>query len=266
MKLLEEMTFSDDYMFSRVLTLNKDLTKHMLEIITGLKIKDIHIKRQEEIKPTTDFKSIRLDVTVYDADCVYDVEMQTVNKPNLGKRIRYYQSTLDSDALSTGNEYEALKKTIIIFICTFDPFKRKQSKYIFHTYDIDNDIELRDDTVKIVLNAKAFKKETNKDLRSFLEYVLKEAVTDVFTKDLDEAIKQVKINRKERDKSMTLYESVRNEIQEARIQEREQTRANERKEIALNLLSLNLKKEDINKATGLSLKEINKLDKDRNRK
>ena len=42
----------------------------------------------------------------------------------LAKRMRYYQSQMDADHLARGKDYVELKKTIIIFICPFDPYKR----------------------------------------------------------------------------------------------------------------------------------------------
>ena len=48
--------------------------------------------------------------------------MQTTKKDNLPKRMRYYQGMIDLNILEKGESYKALKKSFVIFICTFDLF------------------------------------------------------------------------------------------------------------------------------------------------
>ena len=55
--------------------------------------------------------------------------MQTVSNLPLGKRARYYQSNMDLDCLEKGADYKALKKCYVIFICTFDYFKKDAPVY-----------------------------------------------------------------------------------------------------------------------------------------
>ena len=50
----------------------------------------------------------------------YRCLMQTTNKYNLVKRMRYYHSAIDVDSLLRGNPYDQLKKSYVIFICNFD--------------------------------------------------------------------------------------------------------------------------------------------------
>ena len=66
----------------------------------------------------------------------YDIEMQNTRKYNLRKRTRYYQGMIDLNILSKGSNYNALKETYIIFICTFDEFG-EYLLYIFikHAYN-----------------------------------------------------------------------------------------------------------------------------------
>ena len=42
-----------------------------------------------------------------------------------------YQAMMDMDVLNRGEFYTKLRKSYIIFICTFDPFDRKLSQYTF---------------------------------------------------------------------------------------------------------------------------------------
>ena len=58
-------------------------------------------------------------------------EIQTTNTGDLPKRSRYYQSVLDMQQLNKGEHYRNLKRTYIIFICTFDLFKLGRHVYTF---------------------------------------------------------------------------------------------------------------------------------------
>ena len=57
--------------------------------------------------------------------------MQTISNLPLGKRARYYQSNMDLDCLEKGADYTELKKCYVIFICTFDYFKKDAPVYFF---------------------------------------------------------------------------------------------------------------------------------------
>ena len=52
--------------------------------------------------------------------------MQTVSGFALGKRSRYYQANMDLDCLKEGEDYAKLKKCYVIFLCTFDYFKKDE--------------------------------------------------------------------------------------------------------------------------------------------
>ena len=53
---------------------------------------------------------------------------------NIKRRTRYYQSMIDTDLLETGADYDDLNKTIIIFICPFDPFGKGRYIYTFRNF------------------------------------------------------------------------------------------------------------------------------------
>ena len=61
-KKFNELTFSDDFMFGKVLTTNKELCKELLELILGEKINRIEfVEAQRTLKQTYLSKGIRLD-------------------------------------------------------------------------------------------------------------------------------------------------------------------------------------------------------------
>ena len=160
-------------MFS-VIMRNPKYCKPFLERILGVKISRIEYpKSQETIDITADAKSVRLDIYVEDAEnTVYNVEMQTVENRNLPKRTRYYHGMIDLNILEKGENYKNLKKSFVIFICTFDMFGEGRHIYTFENRCIENlNLPLGDDTVKIILNTKGTMDDVSPELKSLLDYI-----------------------------------------------------------------------------------------------
>ena len=155
-KTFDELTIADDFMFSKVM-LNEKLAKHFLEVILGCKIKSISYPECEYfINIRYDAKSVRLDVILEDdTHTIYNLEMQTAKKPGLVKRSRYYQDLIDLDLLQKGADYDSLNHSLVIFICTFDPFDEDRSIYRFRNVCQQNlALELKDGTEKVFVNTK----------------------------------------------------------------------------------------------------------------
>ena len=132
-KAYEELDFTDDFMFCKVLTADPELTKRLLELILGLRIRKVVFpEAQKTIEITSDGRGIRLDVYVEDdQDTVYDVEMQTTRQSDLAKRMRYYQGMIDLHLIQRGSAFRDLKKSFVIFICLVDPFGAGRHIYTF---------------------------------------------------------------------------------------------------------------------------------------
>lgn len=75
-KRYEELSFTDDFMFCKVLANNEELCKELLELILDIQIRKVKVlNRQEVISITADAKGVRLDVYVEDDDnTVFDVD------------------------------------------------------------------------------------------------------------------------------------------------------------------------------------------------
>ena len=155
-KNYEELDFTDDFMFCKVLTNNPELCHELLELVIGKKVgKFTRLDKQKPIEITADGKGIRFDVYSEDEqDIVYDCEMQTSGNDNLPKRTRYYQGMIDLNLIERGADYSELKKSYIIFICTFDVFGQGLHKYTFRNYCEEfPPLELDDESTKIFLCA-----------------------------------------------------------------------------------------------------------------
>ena len=119
--------------------------------------------------------------------------MQAINKDDLARRIRYYQSAIDVSVLDKNQPYEALPDTFIIFFCTFDYLEQDLPVYTFKTLCSENTkIRLADGITKIILNSKAAEREANPALKSFLQYMNGKTSADGFIQKIEQRIKEVK--------------------------------------------------------------------------
>jgi len=279
-KSVEELTFTDDFMFGTVMK-NKAVCKGVLERLLHIKVGKIEYPSlQKTIAPFYESKGIRLDVYVAEPSRVFDIEIQTSILPDLPKRTRYYQSLMDVDNLLRGQSYAELKDSYVIFICTQDPFGKGLPVYSFeNTCREDNALFLGDKSYKIFYNVSAYGKEKDDELHALLQYLCKKQATSHFTKTIEGLVETTKNN----DKFRSLYMSLN--IREDDLR-REGTQIGERigfergilqgrrdgisegtrrgayqtkLETAKNLIGLGLSVEKIAQATGLSIAEINNL-------
>ena len=89
--------------------------------------------------------------------------------------------------------YNELRKSYVIFICTFDPFGKGLPVYHF-TYRCkeNNALEMQDLTENIFLNARAADKTDDKELSAFLSYVNGNKPESEFTRTVDRETARVK--------------------------------------------------------------------------
>ena len=206
-KRLEELEIWDDFMFGAVMS-NKELCKHLLEIILQKKIKDIrYTELQKTIDLQYDAKSIRLDVYVEDdLDSVYNIEIQTTDEKNLPKRSRFYQGMIDLNILNKGESYNKLKKSYVIFICNYDPFRKGRCFYRFENVCVDDpSLKLKDDSVKIMINPYGNDtKQFGKGFAALMDFLKNGQISDTYTESLKDEITEVKVSEEWRRRYMKL--------------------------------------------------------------
>ena len=248
-KPFEELTLADDFMFYQVMQ-DDEICIGLLERL--LKIDIDHIERQElqkEIKPYYQTKYIKLDVYVKNDDKIYDIEIQNEDMDELPKRVRYYQSMIDANELLKGMEYRMLPESIIIFICTSDPFGKGLPQYTFRNICMEeNKLILQDESTKYFFNSDAADKATDIEIRAFLDYIKNKRPTDSFTNTIDLAVNKVKSDESLR--GIYMCEPIR--IQDAKWAARV--------EAAKKLLRMNiLTHEQIAQAEDLPIRKIQEL-------
>ena len=206
----KKYTIQNYVIFGQVMK-KPNIAKICIERVLGIKVKRLeYIETEKSEKLSPDMHGIRMDVYCENDDAVYNIEMQAYRVYDIGKRSRYYQDMMDMSILEGGQEYSSLKKNIVIFICTFDPFEEKRHIYTFENRCIQSTgIKLKDDTQKIVLNTKGELDDIPKSLKMFLDYIETDVVQDEYTKELDEAVIEIQNDERWRKSIMTVDQVIK---------------------------------------------------------
>ncbi|MBQ8469118.1 MAG: Rpn family recombination-promoting nuclease/putative transposase, partial [Clostridia bacterium] len=195
-KPFDELTFTDNFIFTRVMEANPDLCIELTELVTGRKVSRMKMEslgKEHTVKLTSDSKGVRLDVYFEDSEAMYDIEMQTSDQSDLGKRFRYYQGMTDIASLDVGRSYREMPKSYIVFLCTFDAFHRGQVKYEFRNLCVsDPELELGDETCKIAVCAFGKQAEGDRSLNALLSYMQDGSTEDDFARKLERATEDAK--------------------------------------------------------------------------
>ena len=231
-KPYEELELKDDFMFGLIMH-DPKYVKPFLEMILKIKIrKVVYPQSQKSIDLSANAKAIRLDVYVEDdQNTVFNLEMQTSDNRNLPKRMRYYQGVIDLNILQKGQDYTKLKKSYVIFICTFDPFGEGRHIYTFcNTCQENTALTLDDDAVKIILSTKGTMDDVSPEMKRILDYIDGKGASDKFTEELEEAVCSARQNERWRLDYMTLEYEYRQRYLEGKEEGREEGRAEGRAE------------------------------------
>ena len=124
---LELLPLTYDYIFKRVFAYkgNESVLKDFLEALLKIEIKGIKITNPEIIPYEKGEKRGLLDIKAEINDgTMLDVEMQMKNERNTDERATEYMGKMISEQLQVGEDYQNLKKSIVIFITNYNFLKR----------------------------------------------------------------------------------------------------------------------------------------------
>ena len=111
----------------------------LLKIILNredLKVQDVHV---QHVIHNLQGRSIRLDIYAVDLEGkLYDIEIQRDDKGAGVKRARYNSSLLTANATETGEEYNELRETYVIFITENDVLKGNLPIYHIERVILEN--------------------------------------------------------------------------------------------------------------------------------
>ena len=124
---VERLPLTDDYIFKRVFAFegNESVLKDFLEAILKKDIKEVTIKNPEIIPYKKDEKRGLLDIKAETDDgTILDVEMQMKDWKNTQERGTQYLGNMITSQLQVGDDYQKLKKSIVIFITNYNFLER----------------------------------------------------------------------------------------------------------------------------------------------
>ena len=176
---LELLPLTDDYIFKRVFAYkgNESVLKDFLEALLKIEIKGIKITNPEIIPYEKGEKRGLLDIKAEINDgTMLDVEMQMKNERNTEERATEYMGKMISEQLQVGEDYQNLKKSIVIFITNYNFLKRNsyhsvgrmkfdktiEDEYVNMGYEIEDEIASKYIEVHYIELPKFKKKELSK--------------------------------------------------------------------------------------------------------
>lgn len=201
---VRRIPITDDHMFGYAMR-QEDICIRVIKcLLPDVPIADVRFSDNPGIRPEMQktiegnlgYHAVRLDVYLDDGKTVINVEMQTGNKKNLPKRVRYYGSMLDHDQLERSKDYELLKPTYVIFICTYDPFERGQYCYWYENRDQEGN-SLNDGSYKLFFNPQGHKGTISEELKDLLTYFKDPehaAQTTELIRDIDQIVDKANRN------------------------------------------------------------------------
>ncbi|MCR5723927.1 MAG: Rpn family recombination-promoting nuclease/putative transposase [Treponema sp.] len=225
----DKLTLANNFMFCRVMETEPELCRQLVEILLGFEVKRIEIVKSEyALQVGLLDKGIRMDVYCKVDDRVIDLEMQTINRKDLAKRTRYYQSIIDMDLLNRGEPYANLKESYVVFLCLEDPIGEGLPVYFFENTCRENAaIKLKDGSYKVFFNAEKCATLQDERLTAFFEFLQGQKSTDRFTDKLSSSVERLKTDAIFRGQYMTWEQSIHEEAEilaeklaEERVQER----------------------------------------------
>ena len=219
----KDLTIRDAFMFAAVMS-DTEICRKVLELALRIPISEVHIQTEKTMAYHPEYHGVRLDVYASAANRTrFNVAMQVNLQNFLPKRSRSYHDQIDMDVLLTGDSYENLPDTYVIFICDFDPFGDGLYRYSTGTYCEETGNRVDDGVETIYLNTHGKNREDiPEELLQFLDYVKntgrKEDIstTDPFVRHLQDTIDKIKLDRGMEERYMLLEEMMRNEKQKGR--------------------------------------------------
>ena len=293
---LERLPLTDDYIFKRVFAYkgNESVLKDFLEALLKIEIRGIKITNPEIIPYEKGEKRGLLDIKAEINDgTMLDVEMQMKNERNTEERATEYMGKMISEQLQVGEDYQNLKKSIVIFITNYNFLKRNsyhsvgrmkfdktiEDEYVNMGYDKEDELASKYIEVHYIELPKFKKKELSKftklDQWMCIFTQNKEGImlAEKENKEIKRAINTLDFlskdpKERERHNSIVMAEynrlvSEQNFFEEGKEKGRKEGKIEgkreEKIEIVKKMLKEKLSIEMIEKLTGLSKEEIEKI-------
>ena len=251
-KKFQELTIKDAFMFAAVMA-DPQQCRRLLSLVLDMEILEVTVIAEKTMVYHPEYHGVRLDVLAVEHGKRrrFNAEMQVRTQAGLPQRSRYYHAQMDMDALLTGEAYEELPNTYVIFICDFDLFGKGLYRYTFKNMCEEDVFPLGDGNITVFLSTKGTNEsQVPKALVHFLKYVENanalsdSAKGDSFVDALEKQIHAIKRNRNWEAKFMLLEEMMKEERMEGKDE------GQERVNRLIKILAENNRVEDIIKSAG----------------
>ena len=211
---IQELNLADNFLFGKVMS-DSEICRMILEKILNIPIKKVEFpvtRKTTDIAPNS--RGVRLDACINDEqDTIYSVEILRCGDEELLRKTRYFQCNIDSGIILLGEESTKLKKSYIIFICTFDPFSDGRHLYTFENLCVENlSLTLGDETAEIFLSTKGKKDDVDDEMKDFLAYIENSTDTCVqqtsspLVKAIHKRVTEIKLDKNMELQYMTLLQ------------------------------------------------------------
>ena len=259
---------------------NSDLLKALLEFILKIKIDKLEVKKTELLSGNVNIKDKRVDAIVHTGNKKIEIEINSQNKDYLHTRSTAYICNIYQSNASVGDTYNEDTDIIQVNLTwglgrnndemkIYKIMNEKGELYVknFIIYEINmdyydkiwyskNEDEIKKNQYMIMLDL------DKKELKSMpKDKIVDKYITNVtIVNDDPEFQKYMSEEEDKRKIQNSLLSEAKEEGISQGIEQGYTSGINDGiKQTAKNLLSMNMPLEDISKATGLSVEEINKL-------
>ena len=140
-------TFKTDTLFKMLFVKHKDLLKNLIAALLGIPLENIEqftIRNPDMLPEVLGDKFCRLDINMIVNGQRVDLEIQVANEGDYPERVMLYWAREFSTALSAGQSYSMLPRTIIISIIDFKLFDCKEFHSFFQPLEVTRHTLLSD--------------------------------------------------------------------------------------------------------------------------
>ena len=159
-------------------TYGEEASRCILECILQRRIRHLIVVPQKVwYGENPDSHGMRLDVYLDEEDGeLFDLEPDNNSEAKdiaaLPRRVRFYHARIDSGSLAAGEDYSALRNVAVIFIVTYDPFRRSRMVYTIKNGCVEEPgLPYEDGARTVFLYTKGTEGNPPEELRLLMQYM-----------------------------------------------------------------------------------------------
>ncbi len=200
-------------------------------------------------------RSVILDIYIIDTDNVhFNIEVQRANSGAIPQRARLHMSLINGNIIFKSEEFKALPRVCVIFICEHDIFKKGKPVYHIKRVIKETGEEFDDGEEMLYINGEFDDVET-KEGRMMHDFKCADP-NEMYNKAIQKRVRYLKETKEGLEEMSEVFEKVR---EKGRYEGKLEGIEIGKLEIAKAMLKDKLPLEDIVRYTGLSLESVQTL-------